>query len=76
MKALLQPSTDGSNFLKIQLFLVTQILQDMRMIISMKKETCNVSFICLKILNKDLVVMATTPMEAQQALAKLQRRNR
>ena len=75
MKDLLKPSTDGSKFLKIQLFLVTQILQDMRMIISIKKGTCNLSFICLKILNKGLVVMTTTPMEAQQALAKLHRRN-
>ena len=76
MKCLLQMSTEGSISLKIQSFLITQMIHAMSMMISICKGVCNFSFICLKIFSKGLVVITDTPMEAQQALAKLQRRNK
>ena len=76
MKCLLQMSTEGSISLKIPSFLITQMIHAMSMMISICKGVCNFSFICLKIFSKGLVVITDTPMEAQQALAKLQRRNK
>ena len=72
----LQLSTEGSSSLNIQSFLLVQILHDIRMMISMKNETFSFSFISLKICMGGWIFATATPMEAQQALAKLHRRKR
>jgi hypothetical protein len=69
-------STVGFMFLKIQSFLVVQILQAIRMVISMKKGTCNLRLILLKMRITEVEVDTVTPMDAQQALAKLHRKKR
>jgi hypothetical protein len=46
------------------------------MMISIKKGTCSFSLICLKILSIGLAVITAAPIEAQQALAKLQHRKK
>lgn len=73
---LLKFCTVGSISLKIQSFLVVQMLQVMRIIISIKKDTWSFSLISLKMPRRGLVVNTPAPMDAQQAFAKLHRRNR
>ena len=57
-------------------FLVVQMLQAMRMMTSMKKGTYSFSLSNLKMPSRGLEVLTAAPIEAQQALAKLQRRNK
>jgi hypothetical protein len=69
-------STDGLVLLSTQSFLVVQILQVMTIMISMKNGTPRCLLILSKICGTDLVVGTLSPIDAQQALAKLQRRRR
>lgn len=55
MNFLLQASIVGYTLLNIQLFLVDQMLHDIRMMISIKKGICIPSLICLKICNMGLL---------------------
>jgi hypothetical protein len=59
-------STEGSISLKIQSFLVVQMLQAMRMIIFMKKGTPNCCLMQSNICGKDLVGATEIPMEANR----------
>jgi hypothetical protein len=71
-----QSSTDGSMLLNIQSFLDFQTLQDMRMMISMKKGTLKSLLMWLIIWRIGLVVITVMPSEAQHAFAKLHLRKR
>jgi hypothetical protein len=62
--------------LKIQSFLVSQMLQAINMIISMKKRNRKFFLYLLKIWVTVLVVITEASIESQHALAKLQRKKR
>jgi hypothetical protein len=76
MNLILQTSTLGSMLLKIQSFLVFQMLQTMMIIISMKNGTPKFLLIRIRIWGTGLEVATEIPIEAQQALAKLHLRKR
>jgi hypothetical protein len=71
-----QLSTVGSTLLKIQSFLVSQILHAIKMMISIAKGTDSLSLMFLKMWGTGLVETKVIPRELHQALAKLHRRKR
>jgi hypothetical protein len=67
---------EGSMLLKIQSFLVVQILQAIRIMISMKKGAARWRLIWLMMVGTLLVVITEMPIEFQHAFAKLHRMKR